>query len=74
MEYIWNSKTNCFDVYKPKYNTIVGADGKEYQVLIKPSSKVYTITEVDNILNNRPQGTVIKDIGGDPSLVMYEGE
>lgn len=73
-QYKWNPNTNCFDEYVPIYTIKTDNNGVKHKVIIPCAEKLYTEAEVDNILNNRPQGTVIKDIGGVPSLVMYEGE
>ena len=74
MEYIWNSKTNSFDGYTSQYETRTDAQGNEVEVLIVPSVKVYTKDEVDRLLNNRPAGTVVKDVDGTPMVVKYEVE
>lgn len=74
MEYIWNSKTNAFDGYTEQYETRTDAQGNEVEVLIVPSVKVYTKDEVDRLLNNRPAGTVVKDVDGTPMVVKYEVE
>lgn len=72
MEYTWNSRTNAFDGYEPQYETKIDAQGNEIEVLIVPSVKVYTKAEVDRLLNNRPAGTVVKDVDGTPMVVKYE--
>lgn len=73
MEYIWNSQTNSFDGYTPQYETQTDDNGNEYEVLIQPTTKVYTKAEVDTLLNNRPAGTVVKDVHGVPMVVKYVG-
>ena len=73
-QYTWNSQTNAFDGYIPQYETRTDAQGNEVEVLIVPSVKVYTKDEVDRLLNNRPEGTVVKDVDGTPMVVKYEVE
>lgn len=73
-QYTWNSQTNAFDGYTPQYETRTDAQGNEIEVLIVPSTKVYTKDEVDRLLNNRPAGTVVKDVDGTPMVVKYEVE
>lgn len=71
-QYTWNSQTNAFDGYTSQYETRIDAQGNEVEVLIVPSVKVYTKDEVDRLLNNRPAGTVVKDVDGTPMVVKYE--
>lgn len=71
-QYTWNSQTNSFGRYIPQYETRTDAQGNEVEVLIVPSVKVYTKDEVDRLLNNRPAGTVVKDVDGTPMVVKYE--
>ena len=73
-QYTWNSQTNAFDGYTEQYETRTDAQGNEIEVLIVPSTKVYTKDEVDKLLNNRPAGTVVKDVDGTPMVVKYEVE
>lgn len=69
MEYIWNSKTNAFDGYIPKYETKVNEEtGERSQAEIPCEQKLYSEDEVESILTNRKEGEAIKDVNGIPTV------
>lgn len=69
MKYIWNSNTNAFDGYTPKYRTIVNEEtGERSQAEIPCEQKLYSEDEVESILTNRKEGEAIKDVNGIPTV------
>ena len=73
-KYIWNSETNSFDGYEPKYETKVDDEGNETQVEIPCEHTIYTQDEVEAILKNRGKHQIIKDVNGVPTAIDFYAE
>lgn len=70
MEYIWNSKTNCFDGYEPQYETKINeTTGEEEQVLIPCSERLYTQDEVNALFAQCKDNKTLKSVDGLPTIV-----
>lgn len=70
MDYIWNSKTNCFVGYEPQYETKINeATGEEEQVLIPCTERLYTDDEVKAYFAECKDNKVLKDVDGVPTIV-----
>ena len=67
--YIWNSKSNSFDVYEPRYEEHTNENGNVERVEIPCDKKLYTQAQVDAIFKNRGLNQVIKDVNGIPTAV-----
>lgn len=67
--YIWNSKSNSFDVYEPRYEEHTDDDGNIERVEIPCDKTLYTQAQVDAIFKNRGTNQVIKDVNGIPTAV-----
>ena len=67
--YIWNSKSNSFDVYEPRYEEHTNEDGNVERVEIPCDKTLYTQEQVDAIFKNRGANQVIKDVNGIPTAV-----
>ena len=67
--YIWNSKSNSFDVYEPRYEEHTDDDGNVERVEILCDKTLYTQAQVDAIFKNRGTNQVIKDVNGIPTAV-----
>ena len=64
MMYTWNSKSNSFDVYEPRYEEHTNEDGNVERVEIPCDKTLYTQEQVDAIFKNRGANQVIKDVNG----------
>lgn len=66
--YIWNKYANAFSVFE-QYHT-EEQDGKEVLVATEkdPNTRYYTQAEYDALMKNRPDGYVVKDSNGVPTL------
>ena len=69
MMYTWNSKSNSFDVYEPRYEEHTNEDGNVERVEIPCDKTLYTQEQVDAIFKNRGANQVIKDVNGIPTAV-----
>ena len=70
MEYIFNSKTNCFEGYEPQYETKIDeATGEEKQVLIPCTERLYTKEEVDGYFAQCNGNKTLKSVDGVPTIV-----
>lgn len=69
MMYTWNSKSNSFDVYEPRYEEHTNEDGNVERVEIPCDKTLYTQEQVDAIFKNRGANQVIKDVNGMPTAV-----
>ena len=69
MMYTWNSKSNSFDVYEPRYEEHTNEDGDVERVEIPCDKTLYTQEQVDAIFKNRGANQVIKDVNGIPTAV-----
>ena len=69
MMYTWNSKSNSFDVYEPRYEEHTNEDGNVERVEIPCDKTLYTQEQVDAIFKNRGTNQVIKDVNGIPTAV-----
>ena len=69
MMYTWNSKSNSFDVYEPRYEEHTNEDGNVERVEIPCDKTLYTQEQVDDIFKNRGANQVIKDVDGIPTAV-----
>ena len=69
MMYTWNSKSNSFDVYEPRYEEHTDEDGNVERVEIPCDKTLYTQEQVDAIFKNRGANQVIKDVNGIPTAV-----
>ena len=69
MMYTWNSKSNSFDVYEPRYEEHTNEDGDVERVEIPCDKTLYTQEQVDAIFKNRGTNQVIKDVNGIPTAV-----
>ena len=69
MMYTWNSKSNSFDGYEPKYEKRMDKNGNVERVEIPPDKTLYTQEQVDAIFKNRGENQVIKDVNGIPTAV-----
>lgn len=69
MMYTWNSKSNSFDGYEPKYEKRTDENGNVERVEIPPDKTLYTQEQVDAIFKNRGENQVIKDVNGIPTAV-----
>lgn len=67
--YTWNSKSNSFDVYEPRYEEHTDDDGNVERVEIPCDKTLYTQAQVDAIFKNRGTNQVIKDVNGIPTAV-----
>ena len=70
MEYIFNSKTNCFETYVKQYDTKVDeTTGEETQVLIPCTERLYTREEVDGYFAQCKGNKTLKSVNGLPTIV-----
>lgn len=69
MMYTWNSKSNSFDGYEPKYEKRTDENGNVERVEIPPDKTLYTQEQFDAIFKNRGENQVIKDVDGVPTAV-----
>lgn len=69
MMYTWNSKSNSFNVYEPRYEEHTNEDGNVERVEIPCDKTLYTQEQVDAIFKNRGANQVIKDVNGIPTAV-----
>lgn len=69
MMYTWNSKSNSFDVYEPRYEEHTNEDDTVERVEIPCDKTLYTKEQVDAIFKNRGANQVIKDVNGIPTAV-----
>ena len=69
MMYTWNSKSNSFDVYEPRYEEHTNEDGNVERIEIPCDKTLYTQEQVDAIFKNRGANQVIKDVNGIPTAV-----
>lgn len=70
MEYIFNSKTNCFDGYEPQYETKINEEtGEEEQVLIPCTERLYTQDEVNALFAQCKGNKTLKSVNGLPTIV-----
>lgn len=69
MMYTWNSKSNSFDVYEPRYEEHTNEDDIVERVEIPCDKTLYTKEQVDAIFKNRGANQVIKDVNGIPTAV-----
>lgn len=70
MEYIWNSKTNCFDGYEPQYETKTDeTTAEEAQVLTPCTERLYTRDEVDAYFAQCGNNKVLRSVDGLPTVV-----
>ena len=68
-KYIWNSKSNCFDGYEPRYEEHANENGNVERIEIPCDKTLYTQEQVDAIFKNRGTNQVIKDVNGIPTAV-----
>ena len=69
MMYTWNSKSNCFDGYEPRYEEHTDENGNVERIEIPCDKTLYTQAQVDAIFKNRGTNQVIKDMDGIPAAV-----
>ena len=69
MMYTWNSKSNCFDGYEPRYEEHANDNGNVERIEIPCDKTLYTQEQVDAIFKNRGTNQVIKDVNGIPTAV-----
>jgi hypothetical protein len=70
MEYIFNSKTNCFEGYAPQYETKIDEEtGEETQILIPCTERLYTREEVDAFFAQCKDNKTLKSVNGLPTIV-----
>lgn len=70
MKYIWNTETNCFDGYLPKYKVVKdGETGKNVLVEVPCETRLYTDAEVKSILSQCVGEKTLKSVGGAPAIV-----
>ena len=69
MMYTWNSKTNSFDGYEPKYEEHTDENGNLERVEIPCDKTLYTQEQVEAIFAGRGANQVIKDVDGVPTAV-----
>ena len=69
MMYTWNSKSNCFDGYEPRYEEHANENGNVERIEISCDKTLYTQEQVDAIFKNRGANQVIKDVDGIPTAV-----
>lgn len=69
MMYTWNSKSNSFDGYEPKYEERTDENGNVERIEISCDKTLYTQEQVDAIFAERGANQVIKDVDGVPTAV-----
>lgn len=75
MEYIFNAKTNCFEVYVEHYETKINEEtGEEKQVLIPCTERLYTRDEVNAFFEQCGHNKVLKSVDGIPTIVDLHTE
>lgn len=69
MEYIFNTKTNCFETYIEQYETKINEEtGEEEKVLIPCTEQLYTRDEVNAFFEQCRDNKVLKSVDGKPTL------
>ena len=75
MMYTWNSKSNSFDGYEPRYEERTDENGNVERVEIPCDKTLYTQEQVDTIFAGRGANQVVKDVDGVPTYVnLYTDE
>ena len=69
MMYTWNSKSNSFDGYEPKYEERTDENGNVERIEIPCDKTLYTQEQVNAIFAGRGANQVMKDVNGAPTYV-----